>query len=223
MGGIGGSGLLIAVAVAALNLLSGGQSIDFNNVLEQLQQTQITTGNNSLQAEEFAGNDSYEVFASKVLGSANDTWRQVFADSGKNYREPKLVLFRSATQSACGLATSQVGPHYCPADETIYIDETFFSELTKRFGAKGGDVVEAYVIAHEVGHHVQNQLGLTEQVARSNNNEDSIRLELQADCFAGIRGYSIARLGVLENGEINGAIDAAEAVGDDRIQEKIGG
>jgi uncharacterized protein len=214
-GGIGlfGVGLLLFI-----NLLGGG-SVDVDSILNQLQG--ITTGS-SLTSDEFKGEDDYEKFTSAVLGSANDVWRQSFAQSGKEYVEPKLVLFRSATQSSCGLATSQVGPHYCPGDSTIYIDETFYDELRNRFGAKGGDVAEAYVLAHEVGHHVQYQLGILGQ-GGSGTNEQSIRTELQADCFAGIWAYSIADLGIFEPGEIKEAMDAAAAVGDDRIQQTVQG
>jgi predicted metalloprotease len=134
-----------------------------------------------------------------------------------------LVLFRSATQSGCGLATSDVGPHYCPQDQTIYIDETFFIELQERFKAKGGDVAEAYVIAHEVGHHVQHQAGVLEQAQRSGTQSSAIATELQADCYAGAWANSIAHLGVFEQNEINEAIDAAAAVGDDRIQQSANG
>ena len=129
----------------------------------------------------------------------------------------------------CGTATSQVGPHYCPLDKTIYLDETFFDELTNRFGAQGGDVAEAYVIAHEVGHHAQNELGIMTQVYDMRESDPqgadsaSVKLELQADCFAGLWAHSIKDIGVFEAGEIREAIDAAAAVGDDRIQEKVTG
>jgi predicted metalloprotease len=140
-----------------------------------------------------------------------------------------LVLFRTATNSACGTATSQIGPHYCPLDSTIYLDETFFDELTNRLGATGGDVAEAYVIAHEVGHHVQNELGIMnrvqtqQQALPSQANELSVQLELQADCFAGLWAHSIRDIGVFETNEIREAMDAAAAVGDDRIQERTQG
>ncbi len=136
------------------------------------------------------------------------------------------MLFRTATQSGCGTATSDVGPHYCPADSTIYLDETFFEELQRRFGAEGGDVAEAYVISHEVGHHVQNELGIMDDIRSGSSGaarEDSINLELQADCFAGVWANSVSQIGVIGPGEIKEAIDAAEAVGDDRIQKSVTG
>lgn len=215
-GGLGITGLILALL---FNFFGGGNPED---VLSQLENIPIQQQQN-ITRQEFEGEDSYEVFASKVLGSNNDMWRAVFTDSNKNYTEPKLVLFRTATQSACGTATSDVGPHYCPLDETIYLDETFFDELTTRFGAQGGDVAQAYVIAHEVGHHAQNQLGIMSEVDSRQSNDLSIRLELQADCFAGLWVHSIKDQNVLEPGEMHEAMDAAAAVGDDRIQRKVTG
>ena len=214
-GGLGIGGLVIYLLVSFL----GGGDVNVGDVLTQLQNVQLQP-TQSYNAQDFEGADSYEVFASKVLGSANDMWSQVFAEVNVQYVEPTLVLFRGATESECGGADARFGPHYCPLDETIYLDETFFDELTRRFGAKGGDVAQAYVIAHEVGHHVQNGLyGLSENTSA----EESVRQELQADCFAGLWAYSIKDLGVFESGEIGEAIDAAAAVGDDRIQSTIAG
>jgi len=209
IGGISLTGLALYIG---LNLLLGADASDILNGLSQLptQQEQV------VDTTDFEGKDEYEVFASTVLGSNNQLWREKI----RGYQEPTLVLFRDATQSACGGATSAVGPHYCPLDETIYLDETFFDELTYRFGARGGDVAEAYVIAHEVGHHVQHLLGKAENIT---TNEGSIKLELQADCYAGVWVNSIKDLDVLGKDEVLEAIDAAAAVGDDRIQESITG
>ncbi len=201
--GIGGVAILLV-----FNLPTGGNPED---ILSQIPVTIDSTEN----TEQFTSTDEYEVFASAVLGSNNELWQKVFNDKNKKYIEPTLVLFRVSTSSSCGLATSQVGPHYCPLDNTIYLDETFFDELTERFGARGGDVAEAYVIAHEVGHHVQNLLGLIDS--------NTIETELQADCFAGLWANSIKDDDVFEQNEIIEAIDAAAAVGDDRIQEKVTG
>lgn len=218
---VAGGGLsLVGVGIVLVIQLLSGSQIDVGSVLNQLPNN--TTGQSSLTTQDFEGVDDYEKFASTVLGSNNDVWRKIFQDSGKTYQEPQLVLFRTAAQSACGNASSEVGPHYCPTDQTIYIDETFFDELQRRFQAKGGDVAEAYVISHEVAHHVQNQLGILEQ-GSNGSNEDSVKTELQADCFAGIWANSVANLGVFEPGEINEAIDAAAAVGDDRIQKAVQG
>jgi uncharacterized protein len=218
---LGGGGLGVAgvIIVIVFNLLSGG---DVGDVVNQLEQIQVPTQQN-LSTSEFEGSDSYEVFASTVLGSTNDMWTSVFKESNRTYTPPKLVLFRDATQSGCGTATSSVGPHYCPVDQTIYLDETFFNELKVRFKAEGGDVAEAYVIAHEVGHHVQEELGIMDTVQGDATRENSINLELQADCFAGLWAYSIKDQGVLAFDEIHEAIDAAAAVGDDRIQESVTG
>lgn len=221
---IGGISLTGLALYALVTYLSGG---DLGDVLTQLPSMPVEQ--QYLNTEEFAGEDDYEVFASTVLGSNNDMWQKVFEKSDKRYTEPKLVLFRTATESLCGAATSEVGPHYCPVDQTIYLDETFFNELTTRLGAQGGDVAEAYVIAHEVGHHAQNQLGIMNEVQSNQEqnpdeaNDLSVKLELQADCFAGLWAYSIKDKGVFSQGEIREAMDAAAAVGDDRIQEKVSG
>lgn len=214
-GGLGVTGIVIYLALTFL----GGGEVNVNDVFNQLENVQLAQ-NNTYNKKDFEGLDSYELFASRVLGSANDMWTKVFSGNGLTYREPTLVLFRTYTESGCGGADSGSGPHYCPIDNTIYIDETFFDELTKQLGAKGGDVAEAYVIAHEVGHHVQNELY---GIEKDTSNEQSVARELQADCFAGLWAYSIKDLGVIEPGEIDEAIDAAAAVGDDRIQAKSGG
>lgn len=225
IGGLGGAGLIVFLLIT---LLGGGSGLD--DVLGQFENAQAP-GQPAVQPEEFQGEDDYEVFASTVLGSTDDTWKSVFQTSGLTYVEPSLVLFRDGTASACGAATSSVGPHYCPLDETIYIDETFFDKLVTRFGAEGGDVAEAYVIAHEVGHHVQKRLGVMDQVqtaqqqagSQEEANDLSVRLELQADCLAGVWANSLRDIGVFLPGEIQEAVDAAAAVGDDRIQERVQG
>jgi uncharacterized protein len=214
---IGGGLSLTGLAIVMLFTFLGGG--DVSDVVTQLQNTPASVGS-TYNAKDFEGKDSYEVFASTVLGSNNELWTKIFNSNNITYRDPTLVLFRGSTESQCGGADSASGPHYCPIDETIYLDETFFDELTKRFGAKGGDVAEAYVISHEVGHHVQNVLrGLNP----NSSNEESIKTELQADCLAGVWAYSIKGLGVFEPGEIQEAIDAASAVGDDLIQTKTTG
>ncbi len=217
---IGGLGLGGIVIYLLASYFLGGQ-IDVNQVLRQLEDVQIEQS--QTQNDNFQGPDQYETFASTVLGSNNDLWQSIFKQINHTYQPPTLVLFRTATQSACGTATSQVGPHYCPLDQTIYLDETFFDELKNQLGAQGGDVAEAYVIAHEVGHHVQNQLGVINRQTNLTDNDFSIKLELQADCYAGLWANSIKNVGVFLPGEINEAMDAAATIGDDRIQEKITG
>jgi predicted metalloprotease len=222
---VGGLGITGIVLYLLVNLLTNGQ-VDIP--LDQLENISVENQQN-LNAEDFEGADDYEVFASTVLGSNNDMWSKEFNKEQKSYTPPKLVLFRSATESSCGVATSQVGPHYCTLDQTIYLDETFFDELISRYEAVGGDVAEAYIISHEVGHHAQNELGIMDKVTGETQNDEetandlSIKLELQADCFAGLWAYSIKDLNVLSFGEISEAMDAAAAIGDDRIQEKVTG
>jgi len=167
---------------------------------------------------------------SVVLADTEDTWAQLFAADGSTYQEPKLVLFSGAVQSACGTAQAAVGPFYCPADSKVYIDLSFYEDLQSRFGAPG-DFAQAYVIAHEVGHHVQALLGISErtQAARRNSSEAgsnqlSVRQELQADCFAGIWAHHANRSRqLLEGGDIEEGLRAASAIGDDRLQKQSQG
>jgi uncharacterized protein len=167
-------------------------------------------------------------FVSFVLDDAQATWTDVFQRSGKTYRPAQLVLFRDATNSGCGYATSDVGPFYCGADETIYLDLGFFRELRDRFDAEG-DFAQAYVVAHEVAHHVQKQLGVSTEVARLSGedpdqaNELSIAQELQADCFAGVWGQTTYDRELLERGDLAEGLNAASAIGDDRIQKEATG
>jgi hypothetical protein len=214
----GGAGLLGVGIYIVIQLLSGG-NIDPGVIIGQLQPS--TTTQQGLTSQDFAGADQYETFASTVLGSTNDTWTNIFKKDGKTYQPPHLVLFRQATQSGCGVASSDVGPFYCPPDSTIYLDETFFDVLQKQYKAKGGDVAQAYVIAHEAGHNVQEQLGIMDQIDRTSN-AASVKVELQADCFAGVWAHDANAEGVFQPGEVNEALDAAAAVGDDRIQKAAG-
>jgi predicted metalloprotease len=170
-------------------------------------------------------NEEAVLFVSFVLDDSQETWTRIL---GGRYERARLVLFRDAVESACGLAESATGPFYCPGDRQVYIDLGFFDELRQRFGA-GGDFAEAYVIAHEIGHHVQTVLGTEPEVRRlqranpARQNELSVRLELQADCYAGIWGYSTARRDILEAGDVEEGLNAAAAIGDDRIQRSSGG
>jgi uncharacterized protein len=164
-------------------------------------------------------------FVSFVLDDAQNVWQQQL---GSSYRPAKLVLFRDAVQSACGFAESATGPFYCPGDEKVYIDLGFYEELQQRFGAPG-DFAQAYVLAHEIGHHVQNLLGTEAEVRRAREtradlaNEMSVRLELQADCYAGVWAHSTAQRQLLEQGDVEEGLGAAAAVGDDRLQRMGGG
>ena len=164
-------------------------------------------------------------FVSFVLDDVQQTWQQAFSGAGSGYRPANLVLFRDGTQSGCGIGQSAMGPFYCPLDEKVYLDLGFFAELDRRFDAPG-DFAQAYVIAHELGHHVQHLLGMDERVRdvqRQNPdvaNQMSVRLELQADCYAGVWAHSAAERGKLETGDLEEGLGAASAVGDDRIQRR---
>lgn len=157
-----------------------------------------------------------------VLGSTEDAWRQIFAQHDAEYPAPTLVLFENAVQSACGFAQSAVGPFYCPRDQQVYIDLAFFRDLQERFGASG-DFARAYVIAHEVGHHVQNVTGVFDQTGGARDNETSVRQELQADCLAGVWANHAGMQNLLEPGDVEEALTAAAAIGDDRLQQESQG
>jgi len=167
-------------------------------------------------------------FVSFVLDDAQDTWTKIFADAGRPYQRARLALFRDAVRSGCGYAEAAMGPFYCPPDNEVYIDLAFYEELRSRFGADG-DFAQAYVITHEIGHHVQNQLGISDQVRQAQQenpgsaNELSVRLELQADCFAGIWAHSTQQKNILDPGDVEEALTGAAAVGDDRIQQQTSG
>lgn len=170
------------------------------------------------------GEDRLAQFVSVVLADTEDVWNEIFASMGKKYQEPTLVLFSGAVESACGFASEAVGPFYCPADHKLYIDLSFYSDLQNKFGAPG-DFAQAYVIAHEVGHHVQNLLGIADKVqslraraSQAEANALSVRMELQADCFAGVWSYHAQRARqVLEAGDIEEGLNAAKSIGDDRL------
>jgi hypothetical protein len=174
--------------------------------------------------------DELGQFAAVVLADTEDTWRALFEQRGASYREPTLVLFSTAVESACGFSSAAVGPFYCPPDQQVYIDLSFFNDLERRFGAPG-DFAQAYVIAHEVGHHVQNLMGISAEVqsrqrsssSQADVNALSVALELQADCFAGVWGRHAAQSGLLEPGDLEEGMSAAAAIGDDRLQQQTQG
>ncbi len=184
----------------------------------------------SVPARKPPADDEMAIFVSKVLADTEDTWRAIFDQANRQYQNPKLVLFTGATPTACGSGQTAMGPFYCPLDQKVYIDLAFFQDLKARYRAPG-DFAQAYVIAHEIGHHVQNQLGIMKQVqaAQSRASETqanalSVRLELQADCFAGLWAYHANRTrNILEAGDIEEALGAASAIGDDRMQQQARG
>lgn len=221
-GGLGIPALLLLVFMVLTN--SGGAAFDIDQPLDDLGAPPASADGDGI---ENAADDRTVDFMSFVLDDVQTFWEDTFRGSGRSYRRAKLVLFEGATSSSCGGATSDIGPHYCPADERIYLDLDFFRELRSRFGAPG-DFAQAYVLAHEVAHHVQNVLGVSEQTRveqqrRPNAaNELSIRLELQADCFAGVWAFTTYERDLLESGDLEEGLGAAAAVGDDRIQEQAG-
>ena len=164
-----------------------------------------------------------------MLGDTEDTWNKVFQRGNAKYQEPSLVLFRGQVASACGMASAAVGPFYCPGDQKVYLDLEFFDDLASRFGAPG-EFARAYVVAHEVGHHVQTLLGVSERVQRaaarspqSERNELSVRQELQADCFAGVWGHYAAQRGLIDTRDVEAGLRAAQAIGDDTLQRRSQG
>jgi predicted metalloprotease len=214
-GGIGGIVLLLL-----FSMLTGQNPIDYIDTSSPSQ----TTGTSGVPAD-----DPQAEFVSVVLGDTENTWSEIFTQRGATYPEPTLVLFTEATQSACGVGQSAMGPFYCPNDRKVYLDLTFFHDLETRFGAPG-DFAQAYVVAHEVGHHVQTVTGLSDRVARARQygsereaNALSVRQELQADCYAGVWGHYAARRGLLEPGDAEEGLQAAAAIGDDRLQRQTQG
>ncbi len=225
--GVGAGGISVGTIVLALVAWYFG--IDPSIVLEQAS-APTSSQIQEAPAQRAPADDEMARFVSMVLADTEDTWKEIFARAGKRYEEPKLVLFSGATPSACGLGQAAMGPFYCPADRKVYIDLAFYDDLRQRFRAPG-DFAQAYVIAHEVGHHVQNLLGISEQVhatqqrvGKAQANQLSVRLELQADCFAGLWAHNANRARqVLEQGDVEEGLNAASAIGDDRLQKQSGG
>lgn len=223
VGGISGLGL---VALVVVGMFLGIDPTVLLQVGENMQSPSVTTE----QSARPAANDDMRNFVAVVLAETEDVWNDTFQKAGRTYQEPKLVLFSGAVESACGMAESAVGPFYCPADQKVYLDLAFFEDLHARFGASG-DFAQAYVIAHEVGHHVQTQLGITQKVAElqsrssvAERNKLSVMMELQADCLAGMWAHQAQKnRNILEAGDIEEGLNAASAVGDDRIQKRTRG
>ena len=232
-GGFGGVGIgrgslglgSIVVALVASYFLG----IDPTVILSLLSGTDPTPAP-QIAARKPPAEDQMARFVSKVRGSTEETWGQIFRENNARYHEPKLVLFSGATPTACGTGQAAMGPFYCPSDQKVYIDLSFYRDLKERYRAPG-EFAQAYVIAHEVGHHVQHLLGISEKVreaqqgaSRARANAFSVRLELQADCFAGVWGHRAdAAKNIIEPGEIEQALAAASAIGDDRLQQQTQG
>lgn len=227
-GGGGGKGLTLGavVLVVAFGLITGQDPLQ---ILGQLA-GQLETPTSSSQRTPVA-NDEQSDFVRAILGDTEDTWRQLFQQAGRQYQDPTLVLFNASVRSACGMASAASGPFYCPADRQVYLDVSFFRELAQRYAA-AGDFAQAYVIAHEVGHHVQTLLGVSAKVQAARQRGERlegdngllVRQELQADCLAGVWAHHAQqRLDWLEAGDLQEALQAASAIGDDRLQQQSRG
>ena len=221
-------GGVIGIVILLIQVFMGGDSSQLlNGINEQIQQQGQQTESVPLTAED----EEMGKFVSVVLADTEDVWKQIFQENGMTYEEPKLVLFKGAVETACGGASSASGPFYCPGDRKVYMDLAFFEELKSRFGAQGGDFAIAYVIAHEIGHHIQTLLGTSAKMRQDQQglseaeaNKLSVALELQADFYAGLwTHYNEKKNQVLEPGDIEEALSAANAVGDDAIQKKMQG
>ncbi len=221
---VGGIGVLVLLGVG---LFLG---VDTRTLLQVVQNQQQTAGPPPVEGRRGPLEDEQAQFVAVVLADTEETWTSIFRQAGRTYRKPTLVLFSGAVRSACGFAQAAMGPFYCPADQKVYIDLSFYTDLQTRFKAPG-DFAQAYVIAHEVGHHVQTLLGISEQVQRQKArltqveaNQLSVRQELQADCFAGIWANHADRTrNLLEQGDIEEGLNAASAIGDDRLQKQSRG
>ncbi|MEN0000821.1 MAG: neutral zinc metallopeptidase [Pseudomonadota bacterium] len=231
-GGLGGIIMLVvlffalrACGIDPMQILAGGGvpgGSAFDQIVPQTQTTQAPSPG-------VTRNDPQTVFISRVLAETEDVWNGIFQAEGRTYPEPTLVLFERQVASACGRASSSSGPFYCPADRKIYIDLAFFDQLANRFNASG-DFAQAYVVAHEVGHHIQNIIGvlprfnqMRRRMSQAEQNAMSVRVELQADCFAGIWGHYTEQRGLLERGDLQEALNAAAQIGDDAIQLRTRG
>lgn len=226
-GKIAAGGGIIGIIVLIVNFLGGG---DAGSVINDIQ-NQLPSGSPQQEVPLTEADKEMGAFVRTVLADTEDVWKKVFEEQGLTYENPQLVLFRDGVQTACGGASSASGPFYCPLDKKVYMDLAFFDELKTRFGAKGGDFAIAYVIAHEIGHHVQTLLGTSEKVRemqrRTNEagaNKLSVGLELQADFYAGLWAHYDQQMNnILEAGDIEEALSAANAVGDDAIQKRAQG
>ena len=219
-----GGGGIIAIVVGVLAALGvfAGSGFDYKSPFDRFPQAPQGSAQREIPGAPEADRDLVD-FLRFVAGDINDFWAGRFAQAGGTYRPAIVNVFEDTVQTGCGAATSAVGPFYCPRDEQVYLDLDFFRDLAGRFRAPG-DFAQAYVIAHEIGHHVQNITGITRQVAQEGDaNELSVRTELQADCLAGVWGHSTYERGLLETGDLQEGLDAAAAVGDDRIQAETTG
>lgn len=222
-GGLGGVGIIIAII---FTLLNGG---DAGDVLNEVSRGITQNGQTTEEYQPTAEEEELADFVSVVLADTEDVWQKLFAEQGMAYKNPTLVLFTESVSSGCGMANAAVGPFYCPADQKLYIDLSFYKELKNQFNAPG-DFAMAYVVAHEVGHHVQTLLGISQQVhaltdkaSKEEYNAATVRLELQADYLAGVWAHHVQNKGYLEEGDFEEALTAANAIGDDTLQMEAQG
>ncbi len=223
----GGAGLMIIALIIAL---LGGDPRQFLQQAQQQQGVPANVGDGDPERPFTPEEQEAADFSATVLGYSEDVWNRLFAEAGKQYEEPTMVLFSGQVKSACGLASSASGPFYCPGDRKVYLDTSFFAQLARDLNAPG-DFAQAYVIAHEVGHHVQNLLGYTDQLdamrprlSEAENNEYSVKLELQADFFAGVMLHHANQMqNIVEQGDVEEALRAASAIGDDTLQKRSQG
>ena len=226
-GAAGGLGLVGVLIFLAIQVLGGGGGSGGFEIPSGFEQSAPVTESDPLPRDQDPDRDLRD-FSEYVFVDAQNLWQKGFQGAGDRYQRSKLVLYRSGVNTGCGSASSAVGPFYCPADLRVYIDLSFFNDMQSQLGA-GGDFAYAYVIAHEIGHHVQQQTGTSNEVRRQQreNPDDanalSVRLELQADCYAGVYAQTVFKQGGLEDGDLDEAFGAAEAVGDDRLQRRAGG
>ncbi|PBQ31694.1 metalloprotease [Sphingobacteriaceae bacterium] len=226
-GFIAGGGIGATLLYLLFNFIFGN---DAGELVRQVQTNAPQTSEQGVTSTNNAEEDQMATFSSVVLGYTEDVWNKIFSENGRTYQEPKLVLFSNSTESACGSANSATGPFYCPGDQKVYIDLAFFNELKERFGA-AGDFANAYVIAHEVGHHIQYLMGTSEKIheaqqtaSKKQANKLSVALELQADFYAGVWAhYNQEMKNVMEPGDLEEALNAATAIGDDRLQKMSSG
>jgi predicted metalloprotease len=229
MGGGGGLGIGAIAVILIVGWIAGVNPLDLLSQMEGGSPISTSGGVSQPSGEMGAPSDEGGKFVATVLADTETTWGEMFASAGERYQEPTLVLFSGGTESACGTAQTAMGPFYCPNDRKVYIDLAFYDELRSRFDAPG-DFAEAYVIAHEVGHHVQNLIGTLgkidaerRRVSEVESNQLSVRIELQADCYAGIWAHDEEKRGFIELGDIDEALNAAAQVGDDAIQRRSQG
>jgi len=221
----GGGGIKVGgVGLVIILLVGWFFGVDPSALLSQIEGGSVGGYEEPASVGTSPQDDEGKQFVSAVLADTEDTWSEIFRQNGKTYQPPRLVLFSGRTATACGTGAAAMGPFYCPGDSKVYIDLSFYDELRRRFQAPG-DFAQAYVIAHEVGHHVQHLLGITDRLSGSESgaDSDSVRVELQADCFAGIWAYHANERKIVEPGDVEEALNAASAIGDDRLQEQSQG